>query len=93
MTPSAIGPASLIQSSFGGNLEAMLAEGNRLVHWWAGSTPDPKTGDPRFSWHRAGTITEAATGPGSIIQSTIGTPGNLEVVAHPALPVGAQRTA
>ena len=81
MTPAAIGPASLIQSSFGGNLEAVLAEGNRLVHWWAGSTPDPTTGDPRFSWRRAGTITEAATGPGSIIQSTIGTPGNFEVVA------------
>jgi hypothetical protein len=79
--PSVIGPASLIQSSFGGNLEAVLVEGSRLVHWWAGSTPDPKTGDPRFGWHRAGTITEAATGPGSIIQSTIGTPGNFEVVA------------
>jgi hypothetical protein len=76
-----IGPASLIQRSFGGNLEAVLAEAGKLNHWWAGSTPDPETGDPRFTWHRAGTITEAATGPGSIIQSTIGSPGNFEVVA------------
>jgi hypothetical protein len=42
--------------------------------------PHPVTGDPGFSWHRAGTITEAATGPGSIIQSSIGTPANFEVI-------------
>ena len=76
-----IGPASLIQSSFGGNLEAVLAEGGELNHWVAGSIPDPETGDPRFAWRPAGTISHAATGPGSIIQSSIGSPGNFEVVA------------
>lgn len=75
-----IGPASLIQSSFGGNLEAVLAEGPRLVHWWATHGLN-RDGDPVFGWQRGATISDHATGPGSIIQSRIGSPGNFEVVA------------
>jgi len=78
----ATGPASFIQSSFGtpqfdGNFEAVVLEGSNLVHYYRDNSKDD------HPWHRTVVITSKATGPGSIIQSSYGTPnhpGNFEVI-------------
>jgi hypothetical protein len=79
----ASGDASLIQSSYVGkpgspaNFEAVVLEktttGNKLVHYWR----DNSNGNV---WNRTQVITDKATGPGALIQSTYGNPGNFEVV-------------
>ncbi len=71
---------SLIQGDFGGNhgnFEAVILEGNNLVHWWR----DNSSND--FNWKRGQIIVEGrAAGAGSIIQSDFksGDHGNFEVV-------------
>lgn len=74
----ATGDASLIQSSYGnpiGHFEAVILEGNSLVHYWRDNSPGA-SGD----WTRVEVITSKATGPGALIQSSYGSPGNFEVV-------------
>jgi len=71
---------SLIQSSYGtpnhlGNFEVVTLEGNNLVHYFRDNGPG--------KWSRGAVITTKATAPGSLIQSSYGTPGatgNFEVV-------------
>ncbi|GEM_PF-435918 len=82
VTTAATGPGSIIQSSFDagsrpGNFEAVAPEGNNLVHYFHDNS------DARLPWQRGQVVTTAATGPGSIIQSSFGAdshPGNFEVV-------------
>jgi hypothetical protein len=73
------GPASIIQGDFGkrpgGNFELVALEGTKLVHYYRDNTT------PTSPWVRAQVITDKASGPGSIIQSSFGgTIGNFEVV-------------
>ncbi len=71
---------SLIQSNFGGdhgNFEAVILEGNSLVHWFRGNTIDNPP------WRRGGVVAPGiAAAAGSIIQSDMGDSqhGNFEVV-------------
>ena len=52
----------------------MALEGNRLVHYFKDNS------DPSRPFQLGGAITDRATGPGCIIQSNIGDPGNFEVI-------------
>jgi hypothetical protein len=82
--PLATGAGCITQSTFGtetgnpGNFEVVVQQGTDLVHYWHGNS------SPARAWQRSQVITAAATGPGCIIQSRVGTdagrPGNLEVV-------------
>jgi hypothetical protein len=83
VSTKATGAASFIQSTFRtnpsspGNFEAVVLEGSNLVHYYRDNSKTP------FTWKSTAVITSHATGPGSIIQSTYGTPnnpGNFEVV-------------
>jgi hypothetical protein len=71
---------SLIQGNFGGeqgNFEAVILEGDQLVHWWRDNT------DPALPWKRGQVIVpQNVAGAGSIIQSDFGSGvhGNFEVV-------------
>src|SRR5947209_5862712 len=70
---------SLIQSDFGGphrNFEAVVLEGDRLVHWWRDNA------DPALPWRRGQVIVQGAMAAGGIIQSDFrsGDHGNFEVV-------------
>src|SRR4051794_12950643 len=72
---------SLIQSDFGsgprGNLEAVIVEGQQLVHWFRDD------GDPGVPWRRAHVVaTELVAAPAGLIQSDFrsGDHGNFEVV-------------
>ncbi|GIJ89477.1 hypothetical protein Asppvi_008419 [Aspergillus pseudoviridinutans] len=89
ISTKATGPASLIQSTYGtpkdpGNFELVVPEGSNLVHYFRDNNPalDPSP------WHGPTVITDQATGPGALIQSTYTSSGskygNFEVVA----PVG-----
>jgi hypothetical protein len=85
-----VGPASLIQSTFGagshpGNFEAVLRVNGELWHYFRDNANlDPADyGHVKNGWARAQRISTQASGPGSIIQSSFGTPaylGNFEVV-------------
>jgi hypothetical protein len=76
--------ACLIQSSFRGtpsspgNFEALVLEGNNLVHYWR----DNSAGG--FPWHRGPTVSTQATGAACLIQSsfrgTPSSPGNFEAL-------------
>jgi hypothetical protein len=72
----ATGPGSIIQSSLGpvGNLEVVVPEGNQLWHYTLDGS------NPAATWQREDLVTGDATGPGCIIQSSLGSPGNFEVV-------------
>lgn len=78
--PAMLGPGSLIQSGFGspGNLEALVLEGQRLVHFFYLSN------DRELYWRRGPTLTDSATGPACLIESSFGKsstrPGNFEAV-------------
>ena len=90
ISTSATGPASLIQNSFvprasatgaTGNYELVFLENNNLVHYYR---DNQKTDTPWFKNNQSPIISSDAitNGPGSLIQSTFGTPGNgnLELV-------------
>lgn len=69
-TEHATGPAALIQSHFRGNptapgnFEALVPEGNKLVHYWKdNSAPNP-------TWSFGANVMSTATGPASLIEST-----------------------
>ena len=74
-----LGPASVIQSTFGGNLEAVVPARRDLTHWHAEHIFN-RDGDPVFTWRPELVISDRATGAGCIIQSNVGSPGNFEVV-------------
>lgn len=82
ITFNATSPASLFQSNFGfpdypGNFELVVLESNELVHSFRNNA------DVTSPWQRGLVVSRNATGPGSIIQTSFGTPsapGNLEVV-------------
>jgi hypothetical protein len=85
ISSNATGPGCLIQSTIKrpgtslGNLEVVVPEGNRLVHYWHDSA------DPAGAWQRDPLdVSTQATGGGCIIQSDFssvaGGWGNLEVV-------------
>ena len=81
VSSKATGPAGFIQSDFvqkdgrPGNFEAVVLEGNNLVHYYRNNS------DPALEWQRTETISTCAVGPASIIQSTLGNVhGNFEVV-------------
>lgn len=69
------GQPSIIQSSIGsgthGNFEAVVPEGDSLVHYFHDAG----------GWQRGQVIATGVHSSGSIIQSTFGDPGNFEVVA------------
>lgn len=74
------GAASFIQGPFGNapnfNSEAVVLEDNNLVHYFRHQFPNGT-----YQWTSAMTISTKATGPGHIIQSTLGPKGNnFEVV-------------
>jgi hypothetical protein len=77
----ATGPGSLIQSTFGscgGNFEVVVREGRNLVHYWK----DTCNGNNR--WNYATVISYAATGAGSLVQSTFGACQNFEAAVPEA---------
>lgn len=61
---------SLIQSTFGGNLEVIARSGDQLRHFWRDS----------LSWYESGVFASGVTGSSSLIQGRFGVPGNFEVV-------------
>jgi len=69
---------SISKHSGWGNFEAVILEGNDLVHYWRDDS------SPSFTWHRGAIITSTATGPGSLIRSTFKSnsqsPGNFELI-------------
>ncbi len=81
ITSQATGAGCIIQSDFRsgdhGNFEVVVPEGSNLIHYWHDN------GDVASPWQRGQTISTAATGPASIIQSDFrsGDHGNFEVVA------------
>src|SRR6266851_1936490 len=78
----ATGPGCIIQSSFrsgdDGNFEVVVLEGNELVHYWHDNS------NVALPWSRAQVTSVAATGPGSLIQSSYGPggEGNFEVIVQ-----------
>jgi hypothetical protein len=62
---------SLIQSSYGGNLELVARIGNQLAHFYR---------DSSLNWSGPSFFTSGVTGTPSLIQSRAGTPGNFELV-------------
>lgn len=71
--------SSLTHSTFG-NLEAVVYRENerRLVHYWRDGN------QPGAAWRRAQTVSDKAIGPGCLIQSNYGKPGNFEVIVPEA---------
>jgi hypothetical protein len=84
ITSMATGRGCIIQSTFAsgdsgnGNLEVIVPENTNLVHYWCAIQNGQYT-----NWIEDQVITPFATGPGCLIQSTMGTgsQGNFEVVA------------
>src|SRR2546423_1092652 len=79
---------SLIQSDFGGdhgNFEAVILEGDRLVHWWRDNTARARL------WGRCrDSVAQGVAAAGSIIQSDFrsGDHGNFEVAVPMLAPDG-----
>ncbi len=79
------GPACIIQGDFGAgyptNFEAVVLEGNKLVHYWHDNSDLSKPWYPQPN-EQSEVITSKATGPGWVIQSDYKTAGHghLEVV-------------
>lgn len=67
ISANVIGPGTLIQSDFKrgghGNFEVIVQEERSLVHYWRDNSSSSR------SWHRGQTITDSASGCGSLIQS------------------------
>jgi hypothetical protein len=84
VSAAATGPAPLIESCFWedprkpGNFEALVLEGNNLVHYYRDNS------DPNLTWHRGVVVSAAATGPASLIEGSFWAdprkPGNFEAL-------------
>jgi hypothetical protein len=89
--PHVAGPGCIIQGTFGGahnNFEVVVPEptpdgGQQLVHYFHDNT------DVSFPWTRAQIIAPHVTGPGCLIQSTLGGNHNNFEVLVPEVPVNA----
>jgi hypothetical protein len=66
-----VSEVSLIQGSYGGNLEVVARIGDKLAHFWRSFD----------GWHDSGFFASGVSGAPSLIQGTVGSPGNFEVVA------------
>ncbi len=68
----------LIKSNFGnkGNFEAVLREGNRLVHYWRAND------DPVLPWYKSVEFGDNVNSEPVLIQSNFGTKGNFELVVR-----------
>jgi hypothetical protein len=73
-----VGTNSMIESSFRaipsapGNFEALLLDGNKLMHYWRNNSV------AGFPWQPpTAVVSAAATGPACLIQSSFGTPASL----------------
>jgi hypothetical protein len=69
---------SLIQSNYGGNLEAIARVGDKLYHYW-------RQDKPPWSWQKTrvsstGQIAAGGAGTPALIQSRFGKKGNFELV-------------
>jgi hypothetical protein len=81
---AATAPACMIESSFRadankpGNFEALVPEGNNLIHYWRDNS------DPAQPWHRGVVVSSLATGSACLIESPFradaSKPGNFEAV-------------
>jgi hypothetical protein len=71
--PDVVEAVSLIQSSYGGNLEVVARIGDRLAHFFQ----DASSG----IWHGPSFFASGVSGAPALIQSRFGSPGNFEVVA------------
>lgn len=76
------GPGCITQSNLGkngNNFEVVVLEGSNLIHFWHDNSLVTS------AWHRGQVITDHATGPGCIIQSSLGANhNNFEVVVPEA---------
>ena len=78
----ATGAATMIQSSYGaagkpGNFDALVLEGNNLVHYWRDNSA------PGTPWKSDAVVSTNATGPATLVQSgyaAAGKPGNFEAL-------------
>jgi hypothetical protein len=98
ISSKATGPACIIQSDFTSgpagnvhrNFEAVVLEGNNLVHYFQEYDATANNGRGDRVWKRGGIITSNATGPGWIIQSDFKRPnqqyglinGDFEVIVQ-----------
>jgi len=84
VSSAATGPACLIESSFRadsskpGNFEALILEGNNIVHYWRDNS------DPALPWNRGAVVSSAATGPACMTEGSFradsSKPGNFETL-------------
>jgi hypothetical protein len=84
VSAQATGPACLIEGSFRadddrpGNFEALVLEGNDLVHYWRDNS------DPALPWYRGVVVSAQATGPACLIEGSFRAdddrPGNFEAL-------------
>jgi hypothetical protein len=80
----ATGQATMIESSFKsnpnspGNFEALVPEGNKLVHYWRDNSA------AGYPWHKTVVVSATSTGPACLIQSSFrgspNSPGNFEAL-------------
>lgn len=72
VSTTAVDAVSLIQSSYGGNLELVARVGSQLAHFYRDSSS--------LNWSGPSFFASGVSGAPSLIQSRAGTPGNFEVV-------------
>jgi hypothetical protein len=70
-TGTQVDAVSLIQSSFGGNLEVVARIGSQLAHFYR---------DYQGNWNETTLFASGVSGAPSLIQGPFGSPGNFEVV-------------
>jgi hypothetical protein len=87
-----IGNTALIESGFRadegkpGNFEALVLEGNDVVHYWRDNS------DPNLTWHAGVVVSSHAIGPACLIESSFradeGKPGNFEALLNETTTAG-----
>jgi hypothetical protein len=88
--PNALATAPIIESGFRaskdnvGNFETLVLEpGNLLVHYWRDNS------DPLLPWHRGVVVSDRATGPAALIESSFAGPS---LVTEPGFPFDSHPT-